>query len=59
MLYADDLVLTAKSMDEMKSMFMKWRGVMNLRGLKINIKKTKYMVNGQISVNKVNWGRWP
>ena len=59
MLYADDLALTAESKDEVKSMFMKWRGAMELRGLKINIRKTKYMVNGKISVNKVNWGRWP
>ena len=39
MLYADDLVLTAESKDKVKSMFMKWRGAMELRGLKINMKK--------------------
>ena len=54
LLYADDLVLTAESKDELKSMFMKWRGAMEWRGLKINIRKTKYMVSGKISVNKVN-----
>ena len=59
MLYADDLVFTAESKDEVKSMFMKCRGAMELRRLKINIKKTKYMVSGKISVNKVNWGRRP
>ena len=48
MLYAEDLVLTAESKDEVKSMFMKWRGAMELRGLKINVKKTKYMVSGKI-----------
>ena len=32
---------------------------MELRGLKINMRKKKYMVSGKISVNKVNWGRWP
>ena len=32
---------------------------MELRGLKINIKKTKYMFSGKISANKVNWGKWP
>ena len=31
---------------------------MELPRLKINIKKTKYMVSGKISVNKLNWGRW-
>ena len=30
MLYADDLVLTAESKDEVKSMFVKWRGAMEL-----------------------------
>ena len=32
---------------------------MEMRGLKINIKKTKYMVCGKINSNKLNWGEWP
>ena len=38
-MYADDLVLMAESKNEVKSLFIKWKGAMELRGLKINIKK--------------------
>ena len=58
MFYADDLVLTAES-NKVNSMFMKWKGAMELQGSKTKIKKTKYMVSGKIIFNKVNWGRWP
>ena len=54
MLYADDLELTAESKDEVRSMFMKWRGAIEMGGLKTNLSKTKYMISGKISVNEVN-----
>ena len=41
LLYADDLVLTAEYRQEVEEMLITWRSAMDLRGLKINIAKTK------------------
>ena len=44
LLYADDLVLTAQSKEEVLEMFNRWRTDMERRALKINSGKTKAMV---------------
>ena len=47
LLYVDDLVLTAKSKEEVTDKFNRWKEGMGQRGLKINTEKTKEsMVNG-------------
>ena len=45
LLYADDLVLTAHSMQELQKKFESWRVALESRGLRINVGKTKIMVS--------------
>ena len=59
LLYADDLVLTAESKDEVINMFRKWRDDVEKRGLKINLNKTKFMSTGKEAREKIQSGRWP
>ena len=44
LLYADDLVLTVESKEEVTDMFNRWKKEMELMGLKINMEKTKSVV---------------
>lgn len=59
LLYADDLVITAESKEEMKERFEIWREGMERRGLKINLGKTKVMVTGREAAEKVKSGKFP
>jgi len=43
MLYADDLVIIADNLEDLKQRFDRWRTGMENRGLRINVKKTKIM----------------
>ena len=45
-LYADDLVLMSKSIENLKEKFLKWKDAFESKGLKVNLKKTKVMVSG-------------
>ena len=45
-LYADDLVLMSKSMENLKEKFLKWKEAFESKGMKVNLKKTKVMVSG-------------
>ncbi|VBB35221.1 unnamed protein product, partial [Acanthocheilonema viteae] len=47
MLYADDLILTANSIDELSIMFDKWKRCLECKGLKLNIEKTKVLITGE------------
>jgi hypothetical protein len=46
-LYADDLVLMTDSMEELQLKFDRWKSVIERKGLKVNMGKTKVMVNGE------------
>ena len=46
LLYADDLVLVSKTMEDLKERFWNWRDALESKGLKVNPRKTKVMVNG-------------
>ncbi|XP_063854075.1 uncharacterized protein LOC135096492 [Scylla paramamosain] len=59
LLYANDLVLTAESREEVTDMFNKWMEGMKQRGLKINMKKTKLMVTGNEARERIQSGKWP
>ena len=59
LLYADDLVLTAESKEAVKALFDAWSGAMELRGLKINIGKTKLMVSGKENQAATPTGQYP
>ena len=58
MLYADDLVLVAQSKEELREKVLQWKECMELKGLKVNIEKTKVMRSGK-SGEIVKIGRWP
>ena len=59
LLYADDLVLTAESKEEVTDMFNRWKEGMEQRRLKINTEKTKFMVTGNKVRKRFQSGRWP
>ena len=45
-LYADDLALMSKSMENLKEKFLKWKEAFESKELKVNLKKTKVMMSG-------------
>ena len=51
-LYADDLVLIAKTLAEPQKKFNIWKSALESKGLKVNLVKTKVMVSkiGQVTV---------
>ena len=58
LLYADDLVLVAQSKEELREKVLRWKECMELKGLKINIEKTKMMKSGKSGGEIVKTGRW-
>ena len=46
LLYADDLAIMADSLDDCVKQFQQWRQAMEKKGLRVNMKKTKFMVSG-------------
>ena len=46
LLYADDLVLIAKSKEELKEKIGKWKECMEAKGMRVNVRKTKVMMSG-------------
>ena len=59
LLYADDLILVAQSKEELREKVLRWKECMELKGLKINIEKTKVMRSGKSGGEIVKTGRWP
>ena len=56
-LYADDLVLMAETMEELQMKFDRWKGAIEAKGMKVNMGKTKVMVcgeGGEIEVSRVD-----
>ena len=45
-LYADDLVLMRENLEDLRERFQWWRGALESKGMKTNIRKTKIMVSG-------------
>ena len=39
-LYADDLVSMSENIENLKEKFLKWKGALDSKGLKVNLKKT-------------------
>ena len=42
-LYADDLVIMGDSWEEVEERYVRWKGALESRGLKVNVNKTKAM----------------
>ena len=59
LLYADDLVLTAESKEEVMEVFHRWRIAMERCGMKINIPKTKLLISGKEPTTRPSTGRYP
>ena len=59
LLYADDLVLIAESMEELVEKFNTWKEGIESKGLKVNMGKTKVMVSGRGIVPPTTSGKWP
>ena len=45
LLYAEDLVIMADSLDELSVKLERWMAELSAKGLKVNIKKTKIMIS--------------
>ena len=57
LLYADDLVVMSKDMEDLKERFWNWKDALESKGLKVNTRKTKLMVSeseGQIFKSKID-----
>ena len=59
MLYADDLVLTAESKEEVLEQFNSWKSAMESKGLKVNLSKTKILVTGKECESVITSGEYP
>ena len=57
--YADDLVVTAETEHDAREAFERWKDAMELRGLKVNMEKTKVMITGKHARVKLKTGKWP
>ena len=55
--YADDTTLTAESEKELKSFWLRVKKESERAGLRLNIKKTKIMASGPITVWQVEGGK--
>ena len=47
LLYAYDLILTAESMKDVIGMFRRWKEALEMRGMKVNLSKTKFLLTGK------------
>ena len=45
-LYANDLVRMRENLEDLRERFQRWRGALESKGMKANIRKTKVMVSG-------------
>src|SRR5664279_4109354 len=59
LLYADDLVLLADSMEELIEKFRRWRDGMEEKGLRVNLGKTKVMKCCEGAGQRERSGKFP
>ena len=59
LLYADDLVIIAETEDELKMKLIKWETNLKAKGLRVNMRKTKIMVNRVDLQTLKNSGKYP
>lgn len=57
-LYADDLVLMAENVDELKEKLSAWKYAMERKGLKVNVGKTKVLWKGE-EADIIESGKFP
>ena len=59
LLYADDLCITADSIEDLKSRFQLWKLNLESKGLKVNIGKTKVLFSKHDSAQQVDISKHP
>ena len=59
MLYADDLIITGESKEDVEQQLQNWKVALARRGLKINIGKTKILVSGKDGLTALPSGQYP
>ena len=59
MLYADDLIITGETKEEVEEQLQNWKRALARRGLKINIGKTKILVSGKDGLSPIASGQYP
>ena len=59
MLYADDLVVISDTLDDLLLKLKLWKSNLELKGLKVNVSKTKVMVSGKHLNPLLGSGRYP
>ena len=59
MLYADDLVLIAENMEEAEDLYRGWRDGLKVKGLRVNVDKTKVMICRPGAGRRIEMGNWP
>ena len=59
LLYADDLVIMAPTMEQLGRWVANWRASLLGKGLKVNAGKSKVMVGSSGGKMIVNSGKWP
>ena len=59
LLYANNLVLMAESIVELKEKVLRWKECMEAKGLKVNTGKTKVMVSGKNCGDVERLGKLP
>ena len=59
LLYADDLVLMADSIEELEILFERWKSGMEQKGLRVNSGKTKVMISNPNVIHKTRLGSSP
>ena len=55
LLYADDLVLIADTQEECTSKLKAWKASMESKRLRVNMKKTKFLVSGRSKEGRRGW----
>ena len=59
MLYADDLVIAADTVEELTIRVERWKSNLESKGLRVNMGKTKVLCSGKDLNVLVNSGKWP
>ena len=59
LLYADDLVIVAESLEELKEKLKLWKDELELKGLKVNVGKTKIMCSAPDAPRFVKKSKFP
>jgi len=59
LLYADDLVVIAKTDDGLIKWFNEWKDNEENRGMRVNMNKTKVMISGERQKLMQKAVRWP